>query len=66
MVVREVSLIFGSTGNKLASEPAYEPTNGSANKLVNVFHLSKDPRNFSIFSFIRTIKDRIIKPPQQK
>ena len=58
----EVFLIIGSTGNKPACEPAYEPTNWSANKLINLFHLS----NFSIFSFIRTIKDSIIKPPQQK
>lgn len=63
MVAREVSLMFGLTGNKLASEPAYEPTNWSASKIVKLFHLRKNPRNFS---FIRTIKDRIIKPPQQK
>ena len=49
-----------------ATKSYYEPNNWSANKFENLFHLCKDPRNFSIFSFNRTIKDRIIKPPQQK
>ena len=68
LVIQTLLYVKGSSisFNKLASEPAYEPTNWSANKLANLFHLSKDPRKFGIFSFIRTIKDWIIKPPQQK